>query len=108
MKNKTKLKFISEYIFLRKTEDYCKNLTSDCDFIKERTKKLLKIYKKIFFKYGFFDLSFAILQKELKSDSFGIFADIDLSKKISEIENEIKIFLSKSRLNEFEKNYIVE
>ena len=108
MKNKTKLKLVGEYIFLKKVDNFCKNLNSEFDFFKEKTKKLINIYKKIFFKFGFFDLSFAILQKELCEENLLKFDLEKLQARLDEIETDIFIFIKKSRLNEFEKRYIVE
>ena len=108
MKNKTKLKLVGEYIFLKKVDNFCKNLNSEFDFFKEKTKRLINIYKKIFFKFGFFDLSFAVLQKELCEENMTRFDFEKLRQRLDEIETEIFVFVKKCRLNEFEKRYIVE
>lgn len=108
MKNKTKLKLVEEYIFLKKVEDFCKKMNTECDFFSKKVEKLLTIYKKILFKYGFFNLSLAILQKELEQNDLSVFDANFLKYRLDEIETNIFLFIKKCRLNEFEKRYVIE
>ena len=108
MRTKIKMKLISEYIYLKKVDNFYKNSHTDCDFFKEKTEKLIKIYKKIFFKYGIFDLSFAVLQKELSEKDCSNFVLNDLEIRLDEIETSIFLFIKKCGLNEFEKRYVIE
>lgn len=108
MKNNLKMKLISEYIYLLQVTEKSKNLHPDCDFLMERVQRLTKIYKKIFFKIGLFNLSLAILQKENEKMCLKEINKSELLKNICKFEENLEFYFDKMKLNEFEKRYVTE
>lgn len=108
MKNSLKMEIVSDYIVVKEIAVYSQELVQDLYFLKERTAKLLEKYKKLLFKNGLFDLSFAILEKELGNNSFLVSNEEKMLQRIEEIETKFPNLVKKMKCNEFELKYLNE
>jgi len=110
-KRRLKNKLVGEYIEICQIEDYCKRSKENqlAVNIALKAKLLKQKYEQILFKIGCIDLSFYILKKELKNNSFGEVAIEkinNLDSKINLFEQELAQKMKKLLFNEFEITFI--
>ncbi len=116
-----KQKLITEYIRVENIIEFLNSLTNLFPSNEKLNKLYLKfsniiaIYEKLFFRLNMFDLSFALLKRELSSKSFFLdISNLDISYVIEILNNlytnlEEKIIneINDFTFNDFEKHYLI-
>ena len=122
-KNKVKLLLIEDYIELNRISLLCDNMNDDLKSKEEKLifsdllflkNELLKVYEKVFFRFGLMDVSYLLLKKSLKTKqeaNVKLLSSGELKNLLFKLKLMVKTLelkLKKLSLNEIELNYIIQ
>lgn len=117
IKNKDKLRFIEDFIELKKIENIYLSVAKDKEIsieedFKSKLHKLNRMFDLIFFKFNMMDLSLVILKKEFDSKLDGQnFQDVAKIKEtlrcLDELTIKLRCNINNLKLNQFEKRFIL-